>query len=144
MLYSQPVEGFPYPRLYVSPGDFRKKVMKAMHDDVLAGHQSVDSTFGRVATRFYWEGMRDDVSAEPSTWTSMSFSLKLSGRNLYKSCAIWAYPLMNLLYHPVIPRNLCKDFLSLGGLKFIILSTLSDETETFPLEIVNPESQFVS
>ena len=41
---------------YVLPSCFRNEVLKALHDDPLAGHMGVKRTIARVRYRFYWVG----------------------------------------------------------------------------------------
>ena len=43
------------------PKDLRKKVMKVVHDTMLAGHMGVMKTEDRILTNFYWPGIHQDV-----------------------------------------------------------------------------------
>jgi hypothetical protein len=45
---------------FVQPEE-RQRIIKAMHDDPLAGHCGIDRTFQKLRERFTWEGMHADV-----------------------------------------------------------------------------------
>jgi hypothetical protein len=47
-------------RPYV-PIPARRRILEALHVDVLAGHGGVDKTTQRVAARFWWEDMKKDI-----------------------------------------------------------------------------------
>ena len=50
-------------RPFIPPGPFRKRVIAALHKDIVAGHLSYDRTLQRVASRFWWddEQMEEDI-----------------------------------------------------------------------------------
>lgn len=61
-LFKQPNNDFNKPRPYVPPGTLRKRIIIAYHDDVLAGHGGVDKTLQRIKSRFWWEGMTQEIT----------------------------------------------------------------------------------
>ena len=46
----------------ILPRVFRDRVLEQLHDTPSGGHFGVDRTLSRVQTRFYWHGMRDDIT----------------------------------------------------------------------------------
>ena len=42
----------------VIPGTLRLDIMRACHDDATSGHEGQDKTFDRIASRFWWPGLR--------------------------------------------------------------------------------------
>jgi hypothetical protein len=53
---------FAVPVPYVpASGDTRSRILKAMHDDPIAGHTGFKRTLARLSERFYWETMEKDV-----------------------------------------------------------------------------------
>lgn len=61
-LWKQANERFKNFRPYVPHGDLRKQIMKAFHNDVLAGHGGVTKTLQRIKSRFYWPGMTKEIT----------------------------------------------------------------------------------
>ncbi|KAL2087962.1 hypothetical protein ACEWY4_016790 [Coilia grayii] len=50
-----------YPQI-ILPQAFRQDVLKQMHDGPVGGHFGVERTLSRLQTRYYWFGMKQDVS----------------------------------------------------------------------------------
>ena len=46
----------------VIPEHERVQVLKKYHDDATAGHYGIDRTIARIASRFYWPGMRKEIA----------------------------------------------------------------------------------
>lgn len=46
---------------YLVPSDYREELLKSYHNDITAGHLGVNKTFHRLADRFYWPRMRQDI-----------------------------------------------------------------------------------
>ena len=45
----------------VTSGEEQKRIVNACHSEPTSGHFGVNKTWRRVAERFYWKGMSDDV-----------------------------------------------------------------------------------
>ena len=45
----------------VVPDTKKQMILEASHDHQLAGHMGVDNTYQRLATKYYWKEMYDDV-----------------------------------------------------------------------------------
>jgi hypothetical protein len=61
-LWKQATDRFKNFRPYVPHGNLRKTIMKAFHNDVLAGHGGVTKTLQRIKSRFYWPGMTKEIT----------------------------------------------------------------------------------
>ena len=49
-------------RIYLVPKSaLKKKILKALHDSPLAGHQGFLKTYKQIRESFAWKGFRDDV-----------------------------------------------------------------------------------
>jgi hypothetical protein len=59
------------------PFKLRSDVLKACHSDPLAGHQGVSKTQSRIALRYYWPGMNEDVANYVAKCTSCNLNKKL-------------------------------------------------------------------
>jgi len=53
-------------RIYV-PGGLRKELLLLVHDDLAAGHHGVSKTLHRLATQYYWQGMKKQVKDHVGT-----------------------------------------------------------------------------
>jgi transposase InsO family protein len=53
---------FKQSRLYVPSGKLRLTVLKEEHDNPLAGHRREKSTICLFSKRFYWPGMKEDIT----------------------------------------------------------------------------------
>lgn len=60
-LFRKPTASHPHPRPVVPPA-LRETILRALHDDPMAGHGGVDRTLQRVASRFWWTGMEKEIS----------------------------------------------------------------------------------
>ncbi|MGZ4850011.1 MAG: reverse transcriptase domain-containing protein, partial [Candidatus Bathyarchaeia archaeon] len=58
----EPDKGFGNPRIYVPEGPPRNHILKYLHDDHLAGHLGAKRTFLRIAIRFWWPEMLEEVT----------------------------------------------------------------------------------
>ena len=56
MIRRQKVE----PRIVI-PSEWKDRMLKEHHDDILAGHLGVKRTYGKLALKYYWKGMYEDV-----------------------------------------------------------------------------------
>jgi len=61
-LFKQPTDRFKNFRPYVPQCNLKRVIIKALHDDVLAGHGGVQKTLQRIKTRFYWPGMTKEIT----------------------------------------------------------------------------------
>lgn len=59
------------------PPDLREPIMKAYHDDILAGHQGVTRTQQRIGSRYYWPNMNSDIATYVGKCPSCSMNKKL-------------------------------------------------------------------
>lgn len=62
------------------PTQLREKVIKAFHDDVLAGHQGLNRTRNRIAARYYWPTMTADVAEYVANCASCAQNRRLGKR----------------------------------------------------------------
>ena len=46
---------------YIVPSHLRSRILEELHDCVWGAHLGVTRTFEKIAQRFYWEGLRQDV-----------------------------------------------------------------------------------
>ena len=51
------------PRLVLPTQHFRNGVMAMMHNSPYGGHFGIKRTYAKVAQRYYWKGMADDITA---------------------------------------------------------------------------------
>ncbi|KZS10306.1 Uncharacterized protein APZ42_025260 [Daphnia magna] len=50
-----------YFRLCVPP-EYREKILKSFHDDIIAGHLGIQRTLVKISNRYYWKRMETDVT----------------------------------------------------------------------------------
>jgi hypothetical protein len=49
-------------RIYLVPeSELKRKILRAVHDSPLAGHQGYFKTYRKIRERFSWKGLKDDV-----------------------------------------------------------------------------------
>lgn len=53
----------PQPRLILPTRRFQEAVLTMMHDSPYGGHFGIKRTYAKIALRYYWRGMADDVAA---------------------------------------------------------------------------------
>lgn len=113
----------------VLPKPARLEGIKEAHEPSLAGHSGVFKTFSRVASKFYWPGMRNDIS------------------RFVRNCAICALykpnlrPVDGLSFHPkpskpweVISSDLVGPFpRSTKGYSYVLVIT--DYLTKFPIVV---------
>ena len=61
VLYRKNAEAAGKQYLLVVPAVLRLEILRAFHDDVLAGHLGFAKTFKKIKERYFWFGMRKDV-----------------------------------------------------------------------------------
>lgn len=77
ILYRIPEPGtFGTTRPYI-PTPLQQRILEALHDDPLAGHQGVYRTQQRVSSRFYWPTMNSDVADYVKNCPSCNLNKKL-------------------------------------------------------------------
>jgi hypothetical protein len=52
----------------VPDSGLKKKILAAVHDSPLAGHQGFFSTYRQIRERFLWKGLKQDVMRYISEW----------------------------------------------------------------------------
>jgi len=53
---------FKQTRVYVPSGKLRLTVLKGEHNNPLVGHRGEKSTICSISKRFYWSGMKEDIT----------------------------------------------------------------------------------
>ena len=48
-------------RVYLVPNSLKKKILTAVHDSPLTGHQGFFKTYRQIRERFSWKGLKHDV-----------------------------------------------------------------------------------
>ena len=67
----------------------QKQILQACHSDPTSGHYGITKTWNRVAERFYWRGMINDVRQMVSL---ALFNLTCLYLCLYHPCIIYIFP----------------------------------------------------
>lgn len=62
---------------YIPPGPIRNRILQALHNDPLAGHQGHQRTLERIASRYEWESIRKDVYDHVRNCSSCNINKKL-------------------------------------------------------------------
>ena len=52
----------PFQRRIVLPSEFRPRILEVYHDSPFGGHLGISKTYRRVALRYEWEGMYQDIA----------------------------------------------------------------------------------
>ena len=46
----------------IPPDDIRNKIIEENHDSVIGGHIGVTKTYRRIREKYFWQGMKDDIT----------------------------------------------------------------------------------
>lgn len=64
------IYGRSYLRLCVPPA-FRNLILKSCHDDPVSGHLGIHRTLTKIASRFVWDSMANDVTRYVKSWVGL-------------------------------------------------------------------------
>ena len=46
----------------IPPDDIRNKIIEENHDSIIGGHRGITKTYRRIRERYFWQGMKDDIT----------------------------------------------------------------------------------
>ena len=62
LLYRPFTQGHKTPVQHIAPSSSREKVLKLVHESLMAGHLGIRGTLNRVAAEFFWPGICGDAT----------------------------------------------------------------------------------
>lgn len=122
----------------VIPSNYRSEIMKQYHDVPTAGHYGSDRTYAKIAKKYYWVGMKADISEYIKNCVPCQkykpTNLKPSGLLRTPTMAQRFEVLSIDLFGPLIPTNTSNKWI------FIITDTATRWTELFALQNATSET----